>query len=855
MAVFFLPGFFLAENCFATAGVTISEVSWAGSLESANDEWIELYNDSSQDVNVDGWKILADDASPQIDLYGDIPAKSYFLLERTDDGSAPPQADMFFSGSLGNDGEYLRLLDNNGTEVDFLDASSGWASGDNTNKTTLEICDKVFFSSSAGGTPKKKNSCYGANADSPKEEKVLYRFGDVVINEVFPIPGDGGDEWVELYSKVGGLELSGWYVVDGSGSRTVLTGSFAGGDNFFLVKKIKGSLNNSGDEINLFSLDGNLVDRMVYGVFGSSSSHNAPLPSSGCSIALKTDGLIKTYFSESFSISCSPTPDGANKISAPAEKGKVNTSGEYLFGITEVFANPKGADREDEFIEFHNFGESTVDVSGWRLVIEDGKELEFGKNFLPAENIPARGFLVLYRRDSLAALDNDGGRLELFPPGKKTASQVLEYPMVEEGQSFVDTSILNSSSSAITKKFLINSLSLERWVLSDLSTPGARNEVWSKNRAPSVKFSFFGEESVGQVLTFDASDSVDEDGDDLAFDWDFGDGTILNGENPAHIFVKGGEYVVRLSVSDGKSFNLLEKSMRIEPFPSTMADETPAKGTLKKEENRAVNTKPISSDWLVVGNADKYEKIETKRFSSLSVGKLAQVSGQVVVAPGDFGRQYFYIIEKGCPAVKIYDYDGDFQNIMLGDVVSVKGEVSGTTEKYLKIEDGGDVKKESPGTPPLPEEMIGELSDDDIGRFLQIKGEIKKDSGKILLSFAGGEVRVFLKSGVDLSAGDFKTGEKVSVVGLIVSTPTGISLAPRGPDDIEVLQNQDEGGKSAVSSPKAAKKAEKEATSSPREWVLPSRGRQNRPLVYFLIIFLGIFSFLVFVLSRRNKSG
>ena len=65
--------------------VVINEVAWAGTQSSSNDEWIELYNPSSQAVLLDGWTLKAADGSPNISLSGTIPAGGYFLLERTDE--------------------------------------------------------------------------------------------------------------------------------------------------------------------------------------------------------------------------------------------------------------------------------------------------------------------------------------------------------------------------------------------------------------------------------------------------------------------------------------------------------------------------------------------------------------------------------------------------------------------------------------------------------------------------------------------------------------------------------------------------------------------------------------------------
>lgn len=123
----------------AFASVVVNEIAWMGTANSANDEWIELYNDGSEEVVLDGWSLVAEDGSPAITLTGRVGARGYFLLERTDDESVPGvSADMIYTGALGNAGELLRLKNGSGSVVDTVDATSGWPAGDNTTKETMQ---------------------------------------------------------------------------------------------------------------------------------------------------------------------------------------------------------------------------------------------------------------------------------------------------------------------------------------------------------------------------------------------------------------------------------------------------------------------------------------------------------------------------------------------------------------------------------------------------------------------------------------------------------------------------------------------------------------------------------------------
>jgi len=144
-------------------GVIFNEIAWMGSpaLENAaNKEWIELYNNSLENISLDGWKIIAADGSPQISLKGIIPSYGFFLLERVNDYTLTNViADQIYTGALENSGESLMLFDKDNNLKDEILANNGWPAGDNKTKQTMEKTVSGWANSlNPGGTPKTKNS-------------------------------------------------------------------------------------------------------------------------------------------------------------------------------------------------------------------------------------------------------------------------------------------------------------------------------------------------------------------------------------------------------------------------------------------------------------------------------------------------------------------------------------------------------------------------------------------------------------------------------------------------------------------------------------------------------------------------
>ena len=135
----------------AVRAVVLSEIAWAGTTkpapaalpagfgpETATDEWIELRNTTASAIDLTGWTLRAADGTPSITLQGRIPAYGYYLLERSDDGSAPSaMVDQIYPGALENkpNDEDLTLSDG-GTTIDRVDA---WYAGDASFHTTVRV--------------------------------------------------------------------------------------------------------------------------------------------------------------------------------------------------------------------------------------------------------------------------------------------------------------------------------------------------------------------------------------------------------------------------------------------------------------------------------------------------------------------------------------------------------------------------------------------------------------------------------------------------------------------------------------------------------------------------------------------
>lgn len=149
----------------SNAAVVINEVAWMGNANSANDEWIELFNTGSG-VSLDGW-MLTDGMNLEIELSGTMGAGAFAVLERTDDDSASGSAFLIYTGALTNTGATLKLLRGNGSIEDQVAGGENWENigGDNVTKETAQLTTAGWTTGTP--TPGRKNVSY----EPPKDDE------------------------------------------------------------------------------------------------------------------------------------------------------------------------------------------------------------------------------------------------------------------------------------------------------------------------------------------------------------------------------------------------------------------------------------------------------------------------------------------------------------------------------------------------------------------------------------------------------------------------------------------------------------------------------------------------------------
>lgn len=297
--------------------VVINEVAWAGTQAASDDEWIELYNPSTVDVNLAGWTLKSSDGSPSIILSGTLTAGGYFLLERSDnDTVADVPANMIYSGSLSNGGEILRLYDSTNQLIDTANSNGGpWPAGDASSYSSMQRSrisadsdfvwvtydansdnSSLYAHDAAGyvikGTPGRGNRPNNvtptvtpqktATAKQSSSSSGSTTIAPILgISEFLPRPGhdwnndgkvDVYDEFIEIINagKVD-VKLSNYKLDDeqnaGSSPYTLPAIILKPGQRaVFYAAETGLLLSDSGDSVRLLKTDGAIVDSRTYGV-------------------------------------------------------------------------------------------------------------------------------------------------------------------------------------------------------------------------------------------------------------------------------------------------------------------------------------------------------------------------------------------------------------------------------------------------------------------------------------------------------------------------------------------------------------------------------------------------------------
>lgn len=393
-----------------------------GTLASPNHEWIELYNNSSVEVDLTGWTLKAADGSPSITITSDnnneskIPAGGYFILRNAEVFSDVATPSFLYSGSFSDGGETLTLRDTRGDIIDTANGNGGvWPAGTlatAANHGTMERLGTVaesdlqWYTSTGGwtkhdiagnlihGTPGDANSPLPPSTPTASPTATRLPLRTILISEVAWAGTSStysSDEWIELYNPSSfPVDLTGWKLQAADGNPSIaLSKTINPGEYFLLENKsddlvvsnipadiiYSGSLLNTGERLVLYDPADRLIDS-ADGTggwpAGSSSTYGTMerkgiMPDSRDSWMTNT-GLKKNGLNRGGGVILGTPKQSNTPPPLPPTATPVPTPIPYkTVVITEVAWAGTAASSSDEWIELFNTTNETIHLDGWEL--------------------------------------------------------------------------------------------------------------------------------------------------------------------------------------------------------------------------------------------------------------------------------------------------------------------------------------------------------------------------------------------------------------------------------------------------------------------------------------------------------
>lgn len=293
--LFVTAGLFICpKTVLASGSVVINEIMFNPEGTDGILEWVELYNNSDSEINLENWEVDPDSGS-YFNLKGKTIKSGKFLVVTGLSG---------MRNSYGQVSLYNSTTHNESTMIDYVQYGK-WDIGTTENKIRDRAINKLIWTendfapiSSEGksmelkidgkdnnssddwqesyvtsGTPGEKNS------EKPKPKEYSNR---IRLNEILPNPSgdESKDEYIEFYNSSNeDIDLENWELKDaGTGKYIFPKGTEIKKENYLAIyrKDFEFAINNSDETISLLNPDDTLISSIFLGSksFDSDISYN-----------------------------------------------------------------------------------------------------------------------------------------------------------------------------------------------------------------------------------------------------------------------------------------------------------------------------------------------------------------------------------------------------------------------------------------------------------------------------------------------------------------------------------------------------------------------------------------------------
>lgn len=170
-------------------------------------------------------------------------------------------------------------------------------------------------------------------------------------------------------------------------------------------------------------------------------------------------------------------------------------------------------------------------------------------------------------------------------------------------------------------------------------------------------------------------------------------------------------------------------------------------------------------------------------------GEEVVVTGTVTTLPGVLSSQYFYIQDE-TGGIQVYCYGKIFPSLILGDSVSVTGELSEVSnERRLKIDGIDNIVILNHTDPIVPKEIaISDIGEKNEGTYVKTAGIVTETSGDtFFISDGVTEIKVMIRKSTGIEKPKMKKGDQVEITGIVSQYKNEYRILPIDQDDVKIV--------------------------------------------------------------------
>ena len=818
--------------------VIINEVMWMGSFISSSDEWIELKNNSIEDIDLTGWKLTKLESNVEVNMTvissGIIKSGGYFLISHNSIDHKFKKGESILNVEpdiidtkviLSNENLEIKLYDSNGNLIDIAGDSNKPISGNNDNKYSMERNDEITdgllaqswhtstqsinfdLGSKENGTPKAKNS-----------------------PEIFTSPDNSLASYKQYLNLDQSLQSSATVtkIIDGDTIEINLAGQTQKVRLIGIDTPESADSNDFGIDVPYYKYAAdNLLGKQITILVSNNVNERYDSDDRLLAIVINDNNifnlqLVKLGYSQTY---CLENPliisDSWLAIENQAKLDNLgiwNNTGEKCIIINELLPNPVGADEENEWIELLNQCNYQVNLRNW--FIDDG---QFGsKPYLINADliISPNGYAVIYALDSKIILNNTTDSVRLFNPSLQLTDEI-SYGDVIENNSYAKfddgwrwTSILTPNTINIDANQIDDNANVEK--IADLKNTSHDKQINISGYANvgtdtfSSQYFYIQDDSAGvQIYNYKGFAQHINIGDYLRIIGELSDTAYLRVKASEINLVSVNNIVNSIEMTIGQINNDFEgKLIQTEGIITSkesngfyieknnnkirivIKDKTEIKAkdyktgdfihitaVVSLSSNNEITLLPRAPTDIIITRPSVGGATITTKTSN----KAITVRGIVSALPGMISKKYFYI-ENSDRGWQIYHYKGLFPDLHLGDEIEISGRLSSIGYRII-IDDPNDINIISSSNKIIIAAIINN-SDLNIARLVSVEGIIMQKSGnKIIISANNQEYIIYLKN-IKYDKKLLKVGNYLHITGIVEKYQNQLRIVPRIESDL-----------------------------------------------------------------------